>query len=154
MSETTDTDKIPDDKIEEMEEIEMAELTSHDTDKNGAELGERLSKLAEDVEELVDLTMQINEANKGLKIIRARKKELNSKIMEFMQLNGFGVINLKSGAKIQLSERTKLGKVDRSYLEETLAAKVGRDAALELMSFAYENRSSEKASSVRIATKK
>lgn len=113
-----------------------------------------LAKLAEDVEELVDLTQQIDEANKSLKIIRARKKELHGTITTFMQDNGIEVINSKSGGQIKLAQRTKLGKVDRSYLEETLATKLGREPALDLVSFAFENRTSEETKSIRVATKK
>ncbi len=113
----------------------------------------QMSKLAEDVEEFVDLTMQIAEANKGLKVVKARKKELGDKILEFMRINGLDIINSKSGGQIARAKGTKLGKVDRTYLEDTLANKVGRDQALDLMSYAFDNRTSEETSSVRLAKK-
>ena len=113
-----------------------------------------MNQLRQDVEEFVDLTLQIEETNKSLKIVRSRKKELNESISEFMKENGIGVINSKSGGKIKLAQRKKLGKVDRSYLEEQLSNKVGRDKAVELMTYAFENRTSEETSSVRVEKSK
>lgn len=114
----------------------------------------RMNQLRLDVEEFVDLALQIDEANKSLKLVRSRKKELAERISEFMKENGIGVINSKSGGRIKLAQRKRLGKVDRSYLEEQLANKVGREKAVELMTYAFENRTSEETSSVRVEKSK
>ena len=112
------------------------------------------SKLRADVEEFVDLAIQIAEANKHLKGIRSRKKELQEGICAFMDENGIAEIkDAASGEKIKLAKGKKLSKVDRQYLEESLAAQVGRERAEQLVATAYESRVSEETSSVRLMKK-
>lgn len=132
----------------------MDEHDEHDEREqtSGSEALPDLNAIHKDLEKYLDLSQQINDANKNLKIVREERGRLGGLLGDFMAANNLtGVISKDGKRQIKLAERKSLAKLDKEYLEKMVATKLAENVdddrpeaerAREIITFAFENRPS------------
>lgn len=107
----------------------------------------------EAVKAYIDMHDQLAEANKQLRDIRKKKKELADVIVQYMKRNEIDGINVKDG-KLVRREVKRLEPLKKEHILAELARTVGESQAQDLLVNIYSQRAVSSADSLRRTKKR
>lgn len=105
------------------------------------------------VRSYIDMHDQLTEANKALKDIRKKKKELADVIVQYMRQNDIDGINVQDG-KLVRKEVKKLEPLKKEHILKELTKTVGEAQAENLLVNIYGQRSVSSTDSLRRTKKR
>lgn len=101
----------------------------------------------------IDMHDQITEANKSLREVRKKKKELSEVIVEYMRKNDIDGINVRDG-KLLRKQSKRLEPLKKEYILEELAKNVGEAKAEDIMVGIFSRRAVTNSDTLRRTRKR
>lgn len=105
------------------------------------------------VRSYIDMHDQLNEANKALRDIRKKKKELSEVIVQYMRKNDIDGINIQDG-KLVRKEIKKVEPLKKEHILAELSKTVGETRAEQVLVNIYGQRAVSSTDSLRRTKKK
>jgi hypothetical protein len=109
--------------------------------------------LTHNLKEYIDLSSQIQNVKKELKVIGERRKELEQLILNFMQTNSIDVLKTQGGS-IKLYDAKSRTPLNEEYLTGVLKEKIDATTMDEIILAAFKSRPVTETQKIKLGSSK